>query len=80
MTVIIDLFDYFLTAQDISENVWRESKKYHFKGSVMSMDDYDVRKLIDEEVVIFICSTTGQGGIIVKFNFINIITTILICR
>ncbi|CAO1436082.1 unnamed protein product [Diamesa hyperborea] len=49
------------TAQDISENVWRESKKFHFKGSVMSMDDYDVRKLIDEEVVIFICSTTGQG-------------------
>ena len=25
------------------------------------MDDYDVRKLIDEKVCVFVCSTTGQG-------------------
>lgn len=49
------------TAQDISEQIWRESKKFHFKGSVMAMDDYDVRKLIDEKVCVFVCSTTGQG-------------------
>ena len=49
------------TAQDISEQIWRESKKFYFKGSVMAMDDYDVRKLIDEKVCVFVCSTTGQG-------------------
>lgn len=42
----------------------------------MSMDDYDVKRLIDEEVVIFICSTTGQGGKIVKFKLNIIISSI----
>jgi sulfite reductase alpha subunit-like flavoprotein len=50
------------TAQDVSENLWRESKRFHFNGGVKSMDDYDVKNLIDEEFVIFVCSTTGQGG------------------
>lgn len=50
------------TAQDIAENIWRMSKRYHFVGGVMAMDDYDVNRLIEEEVVIFVCSTTGQGG------------------
>lgn len=50
------------TAQDVSESIWRESKRYHFSGGVKSMNDYDVKNLIDEEIVIFVCSTTGQGG------------------
>lgn len=50
------------TAQDISENVWRESKRFHFIGGVKPMDEYDVKYLIEENVVIFVCSTTGQGG------------------
>lgn len=50
------------TAQDIAENIWRGSKRYHFVGGVMAMDDFDVKGLIEEEVVIFVCSTTGQGG------------------
>ncbi|CRK94651.1 CLUMA_CG008151, isoform A [Clunio marinus] len=49
------------TAQDISENIWRESKRFHLKGNVKSMNDYDVKQLIEEEIVIFVCSTTGQG-------------------
>lgn len=50
------------TAQDVGENIWRESKRFHFKGGVQPMNDYDVKKLIEEEVAIFVCSTTGQGG------------------
>lgn len=60
------------TAQDVAENIWRESKRYHFAGAVQAMDDYDVKNLIDEEIAIFVCSTTGQGGekiFVVEINF-----------
>lgn len=50
------------TAQDVAEGIWRESKRYHFCGGVKALDDYDVKNLIDEEIAIFVCSTTGQGG------------------
>lgn len=48
-------------AQDLAENIWRESKKYHFVGPVQPMDKYDVRSLISETFVVLVCSTTGQG-------------------
>jgi sulfite reductase alpha subunit-like flavoprotein len=50
------------TAQDVSENIWRESKRFYFNGGVKSMDEYNVQDLIEEEIAIFVCSTTGQGG------------------
>lgn len=49
------------TAQDLAEYVWRESKRYHFTGSVVSMDKYNAQELVNEQFVIFVCSTTGQG-------------------
>lgn len=49
------------TAQDVAERIYRESKLYHFNGPVQSMDCYDVKNLIKEIFVIFVCSTTGQG-------------------
>lgn len=49
------------TAQDVAEYIWRESKKYHFTGTVQSMDQYEVKSLINEQLVVFVCSTTGQG-------------------
>lgn len=49
-------------AQDLAEHVWRESKKYHYNGCVLSMDAYDVTSLISEHLVVFVCSTTGQGN------------------
>lgn len=49
------------TAQDLAEYIWRESKRYHFTGTVVSMDKYDITKLIEEQYVVFVCSTTGQG-------------------
>lgn len=49
------------TAQDVAEKLYRDSKCYHFVGPVKPMDDYDVRRLIDERFVLFVCSTQGQG-------------------
>ncbi|XP_069679042.1 NADPH-dependent diflavin oxidoreductase 1 [Periplaneta americana] len=49
------------TAQEVAERIWRESKRFYFQGPVRAMDDYPVSELIYEAVVVFICSTTGQG-------------------
>lgn len=49
------------TAQDLAEKIYRESKIYHFTGPVKAMDGYDVKELIHEQIVCFVCSTTGQG-------------------
>lgn len=35
--------------------------RFHFYGPVRAMDDYPVSQLIYEVIVIFVCSTTGQG-------------------
>lgn len=37
------------------------ARRYHFKVKVMEMDDFDVRMLPDQQLVVFVCSTTGQG-------------------
>lgn len=49
------------TAQDVAEGIWRTSKRYGFTGTVQPMDDYDISKLIYEPLIVFVCSTTGQG-------------------
>lgn len=49
-------------AQDLAEHIWRETKRYHYTGGVSAMDSYDVTQLINEHLVIFVCSTTGQGN------------------
>lgn len=50
------------TAQDFAESIWRESKRYHFTGFVKSMNTYDVSDLIEERLVLLVCSTTGIGA------------------
>ncbi|XP_067017223.1 NADPH-dependent diflavin oxidoreductase 1-like [Acropora muricata] len=49
------------TAQEVAERIGREAKRRFLSVTVMTLDDYNVTKLIEEEVVIFVCSTTGQG-------------------
>ncbi|XP_047113285.1 NADPH-dependent diflavin oxidoreductase 1 isoform X1 [Schistocerca piceifrons] len=49
------------SAQDVAERIWREARRYHFMGPVRAMDDYPVSQLIYERLVVFVCSTTGQG-------------------
>ncbi|KAJ3148361.1 NADPH-dependent diflavin oxidoreductase 1 [Geranomyces michiganensis] len=50
------------TAQDVSERIAREARRRWFSPTVLSMDEYDRSQLIDEPIVIFVCSTTGQGA------------------
>lgn len=49
------------TAQDVAEKLYRDSKCCHFVGPVQALDGYDVRRLIGERFVVFVCSTQGQG-------------------
>ncbi|KAI9142100.1 hypothetical protein BKA69DRAFT_1070073 [Paraphysoderma sedebokerense] len=49
------------TAQDVAERLARESKNRHFSVKLSAMDDFSFNDLANVSVVIFICSTTGQG-------------------
>lgn len=49
------------TAQDVAENIAMQSRGSHFCATAQALDSYPTRNLIEEEVVLFICSTTGQG-------------------
>ncbi|KAI7901704.1 uncharacterized protein BX663DRAFT_513736 [Cokeromyces recurvatus] len=49
-------------AQDVAENLGRQARRRHFKTKVVAMDDYDKSQLVEEKLVIFVCSTTGQGA------------------
>eukprot|EP00743_Colponemidia_sp_Colp-15_P009001 GILK01009822.1.p1 GENE.GILK01009822.1~~GILK01009822.1.p1 ORF type:complete len:649 (-),score=122.51 GILK01009822.1:47-1993(-) len=47
--------------EELAFDVQRELERCHFVVRVFAMDDYDLLKLPQEHVVIFIASTTGQG-------------------
>lgn len=49
------------TAQDVAEQIGREGKRRLFDSSVMAMDEYPIPQLIAERLIVFVCSTTGQG-------------------
>lgn len=49
------------TAQDVAERVGREGKRRRFRVRVLAMDSYNTSGLLYEPVVVFVCSTTGQG-------------------
>ncbi|XP_060697241.1 NADPH-dependent diflavin oxidoreductase 1 [Hemiscyllium ocellatum] len=49
------------TAQDVAERIGREGVRRHFKCRVMPLDSYTIAELIQEPLVVFVCSTTGQG-------------------
>ncbi|CAO3645453.1 unnamed protein product [Mucor fragilis] len=48
-------------AQDVAENLARQARRRHFKTRVVAMDDYDKSQFVEEKLVFFVCSTTGQG-------------------
>ncbi|KNC96604.1 uncharacterized protein SPPG_08188 [Spizellomyces punctatus DAOM BR117] len=50
------------TAQDVAERIAREGRRRHFRTRVFAMDEYDKSNLVSESLVVFVCSTTGQGG------------------
>ncbi|CAL1525891.1 unnamed protein product [Lymnaea stagnalis] len=49
------------TAHDVAERIVREAKRRHFSSRASAMDAYNIANLIEEQLVIFVCSTTGQG-------------------
>lgn len=49
------------TAEDVAERIGRQARRYRFCVSVMAMNDYPVKELIKEKLVLFVCATTGQG-------------------
>ncbi|XP_077140107.1 NADPH-dependent diflavin oxidoreductase 1 [Ranitomeya variabilis] len=49
------------TAEDMAERVGREARRRHFTCRVDSIDSYNIVNLVHEQLVIFVCATTGQG-------------------
>ncbi|KAH8397387.1 hypothetical protein KR222_001544 [Zaprionus bogoriensis] len=49
------------TAQDVAEQIWRESQQWGFQGPVLALEDYNIEQLIEERLVIFVVATTGDG-------------------
>lgn len=49
------------TAEEIAEQIWRQSKNYDWFGPVLPMDSFDVLQLPNEHIIVFVCSTCGQG-------------------
>ncbi|XP_067132918.1 NADPH-dependent diflavin oxidoreductase 1-like [Centruroides vittatus] len=48
-------------SEDLSERISREAKRRHFRAKLFCMDEYPIVNLIEERLVVFVCSTTGQG-------------------
>ncbi|KAM3910991.1 NADPH-dependent diflavin oxidoreductase 1 [Leptodactylus fuscus] len=49
------------TAEDMAERLGREARRRHFTCRVDSIDSYNIANLVHEQLVIFVCATTGQG-------------------
>ncbi|KAF8599889.1 riboflavin synthase domain-like protein [Ceratobasidium sp. AG-I] len=48
-------------AKDVAERIGREARRRHFSARVIAMDIFPMPTLIDEQLVVFVCSTTGNG-------------------
>ncbi|KAG8687241.1 NAPDH-dependent diflavin reductase [Ceratobasidium sp. 394] len=48
-------------AKDAAERIGRTARRHHFLARVVGMDNFPLPTLIDEPLVIFVCSTTGNG-------------------
>ncbi|XP_062844915.1 NADPH-dependent diflavin oxidoreductase 1 [Trichomycterus rosablanca] len=49
------------TAQDTAERIGRQAQRRRISVRVQALDSYNVANLISESLVVFVCSTTGQG-------------------
>lgn len=49
------------TAQDVAEQIGRKARRRHLSVRVQSLDTYDIARLVNEKLVIFVVATTGQG-------------------
>ncbi|KAG9460843.1 hypothetical protein GDO78_019203 [Eleutherodactylus coqui] len=49
------------TAEDMAERLGKEARRRHFTCRVDAIDSYNIANLVHEQLVIFVCATTGQG-------------------
>ncbi|XP_074546850.1 NADPH-dependent diflavin oxidoreductase 1 [Halichoeres trimaculatus] len=49
------------TAQDTAQRITRQAQRRKMMVQVLPLDSYNVANLISESLVVFVCSTTGQG-------------------
>ncbi|CAN0379483.1 NADPH-dependent diflavin oxidoreductase 1 [Lampetra fluviatilis] len=49
------------TAQDVAEQLWGDARRRRFDCRLAALDDYAVAGLVYEPLVVFVCSTTGDG-------------------
>ncbi|XP_045923314.1 NADPH-dependent diflavin oxidoreductase 1 isoform X1 [Micropterus dolomieu] len=49
------------TAQDVAQRIARQAQRRQLQVQVLPLDNYNVANLISESLVVFVCSTTGQG-------------------
>ncbi|XP_041816200.1 NADPH-dependent diflavin oxidoreductase 1 [Chelmon rostratus] len=49
------------TAQDTAQRIARQARRKQLQVQVLPLDSYSVANLISESLVVFVCSTTGQG-------------------
>ncbi|XP_075935768.1 NADPH-dependent diflavin oxidoreductase 1 isoform X1 [Anarhichas minor] len=49
------------TAQDAAQRIARQAQRRQLQVRVLPLDNYNVANLISESLVVFVCSTTGQG-------------------
>ncbi|XP_037548196.1 NADPH-dependent diflavin oxidoreductase 1 [Nematolebias whitei] len=49
------------TAQDTAHRLARQAQRRRLNVRMMSLDSYSVANLISERLVVFVCSTTGEG-------------------
>ncbi|KAJ3415526.1 NADPH-dependent diflavin oxidoreductase 1 [Chytridiales sp. JEL 0842] len=48
-------------AEDVAQRIAREARRRHYSVRISTMDEYDRAQLVKEPLVVFVCSTTGQG-------------------
>ena len=51
------------TAKDLAQRLGRDAKERHISAHVTSMNEYQVAQLPQEKMIIFVCSTTGDGDV-----------------
>ncbi|XP_068191461.1 NADPH-dependent diflavin oxidoreductase 1 isoform X2 [Antennarius striatus] len=49
------------SAQDAARRIERQARRRHLQAGALPLDSYEVGNLISESLVVFVCSTTGQG-------------------
>ncbi|CAL1273527.1 unnamed protein product [Larinioides sclopetarius] len=48
-------------SEDVADRIGRYLTRMHIKAQVIDLNDYTVTNLVNESLVIFVCSTTGNG-------------------